>query len=223
MLEIKNIRKRLGSNLALDDCSLRAAPGERIVVRGSNGAGKSTLLQVLAGVLAADEGSLSWRGKALHGKQSEVRQSIGYVPEAADPPGHLSVAELLHFVSAVKKCESVSAEVVELLQLRELLSEPIAELSLGQRRRACLAAALTGDPELLLLDEPTNGLDAEATTALARLLAQPHDSRVLICATHDLDFASAIETRRVEIARGSFAESDAENEKSQLPSGPASS
>jgi ABC-type multidrug transport system ATPase subunit len=206
VLEIKNISKRLGSNLALDDCSLRVKAGERIVVRGSNGAGKSTLLQVLAGVLTADRGELLWEGIRLHGKRSKMRQSIGYVPEAADPPGQLSVAELLHFVAAVKKCESVSAELIALLQLGELLGEPIGELSLGQRRRACLAAALTGDPKLLLLDEPTNGLDAEAIEALSQLLAKPDDSRVLICATHDLDFASAIETRRVEIASGSFVD-----------------
>jgi ABC-type multidrug transport system ATPase subunit len=129
------------------------------------------------------------------------------VPEAADPPGHLSVAELLHFVSAVKKCASVSREIVEILQLPELLGEPIGELSLGQRRRACLAAALTGDPQLLLLDEPTNGLDAEATGALAEMLAESRPSRVLICATHDLAFAGRIETRRVELVKGCFSAS----------------
>lgn len=206
MLEIKNLSKRLGPNLALDDCCLRVDAGQRLVIRGSNGAGKSTLLQILAGVLSPDRGALLWQGLPLHGRRSKVRQSLGYVPEAADPPGHLSVADLLHFVAAVKGCAATSSELVERLCVSELLGERIAELSLGQRRRACLAAALTGDPQILLLDEPTNGLDADAALALAELLAMARPDRLLVCATHDLEFATRIETRRVEMAKGNFVE-----------------
>ncbi len=199
MLEVKNIGKRLGSTWALDDLSFTVARGERLVVCGPNGVGKSTLLQVLAGVLQPDRGALFWDEKPLHGRQGKGQQIVGYVPEAADPPGHLCVGELLEFVAAVKACATPSEELLAPLQVQELLGERISELSLGQRRRACLAASLVGEPAILLLDEPTNGLDSDATKALASMLATPDDNRVLICATHDMDFAAAVETRRLNM------------------------
>lgn len=202
MLEVKAIAKHLGATAALQDCSVALSLGERVIISGPNGAGKSTLLQLLAGVLQPDRGELLLSGKPLHGRLREGQQNAGYVPEAADPPGHLSVAELLHFVASVKGCAPPSAELLAPLALESILEKPIAELSLGQRRRACLAAALTGDPTLLLLDEPTNGLDAQATAALATMLATPNEKRILICATHDLDFAAAVETRRIEMREG---------------------
>jgi ABC-type multidrug transport system ATPase subunit len=180
--------------------------GERLVIHGRNGAGKSTLLQVLAGVLSPDRGVLLLDGNPLHGRRREGQKQVGYVPEAADPPGHLSVGELLHFVAAVKGCDPPSAESLAPLALEELMGERISELSLGQRRRACLAAALTGQPSILLLDEPTNGLDLQASQALAAMLAIANPERILICATHDLDFASAVETRRVEMSAGAIVE-----------------
>jgi ABC-type multidrug transport system ATPase subunit len=200
MLELKKVSKRLGENWALDECNLAVARGERLVISGVNGAGKSTLLQVLANVLVPDRGELLLDGAPLYGPGKPHR--VGYVPEAADPPEHLTVAELLHFVAAVKGCAAATAESLEPLHLQELMGQRIAELSLGQRRRACLAAAFTGDPELLLLDEPTNGLDADSIAALAPLLARANEKRILICATHDLNFAKAIESRHANMASG---------------------
>jgi ABC-2 type transport system ATP-binding protein len=203
MLELKKLSKRLGSHWALDECSLAVSRGERLVIGGANGAGKSTLLQVLAKVLTPDRGQLLLDGEPLYGPGRP--HSVGYVPEAADPPGHLTVAELLHFVAAVKGCSAATMESLEPLDLQELMGQRIAELSLGQRRRACLAAAFTGDPEILLLDEPTNGLDPASIMALGTLLASPASDRILICATHDLDFAKSIETRHLTMASGKIA------------------
>ena len=206
MLELKSIWMKLGATTALQDCELSLSRGERVVLCGPNGAGKSTLLQLLAGVLEPSRGELLLDGKALHGRLREGQQGVGYVPEAADPPEHLSVAELLRFVAAVKGCAALSAEALAPLAMESILNKRIAELSLGERRRACLAAALTGDPTLLLLDEPTNGLDAEGTKALAEMLAIPNKERILVCATHDLDFAKAVETRRLSMHSGRIRE-----------------
>jgi ABC-2 type transport system ATP-binding protein len=204
VLKVQQLSKRLGPNLALDKCSFEVDHGERLVIRGDNGAGKSTLLQILAAVLRPDRGQILLDGEALHGRQRqrEGPHKVGYVPEAADPPGHLSVAELLHFVAAVKSCASPSAEFLAPLRIEEILGQRIYELSLGQRRRACLSAAFTGDPVLLLLDEPTNGLDTDSISALATMLAQPAAKRILICATHDTDFAKAVATREITLHHG---------------------
>ncbi|MCP4446408.1 MAG: ATP-binding cassette domain-containing protein [Myxococcales bacterium] len=198
MLEIDGVFKRLGHTVAVRDCSLQIAAGERVAISGPNGAGKSTLLRIVAGVIAPDRGSVRWKGSELRGKG---RRDVGYVPEAADPPGHLTVGELLHVIAATKSCKPCSRELVERLEIEELLGARIFEISLGQRRRACLAAALVGDPELLLLDEPTNGLDAAAIAMLAELLVEDAERAVLLV-THDEEFAGQVGTRRVTMRDG---------------------
>ncbi len=198
MLELQNCSKRLGHTHAVQDISLRLNAGERVAISGPNGAGKSTLLKLIAGIIKLDRGAVLWKGNALRGR---VKRCLGYVPEAADPPAHLTVAELLHFISAAKNSEPCSRELVERLGLVELLGARVGELSLGQRRRASIAAALVGDPGLLILDEPTNGLDPAAIAELSALLRED-DERIVLFVTHDADFASATATRKVALAGG---------------------
>lgn len=200
MLEIENISKRLGHTHAVRECTLSIQDGERIAIAGANGAGKSTLLRIVAGIIEPDRGSIHWNTSDLRGP---VRRCVGYVPEAADPPGHLSVAELLHLVAATKQREPCDRKLVERLELEGLLGARISELSLGQRRRACLAAALVGNPELLLLDEPTNGLDTNAIATLAEILVED-TGRTVLLVTHDQNFAKLVATRHVAMDAGAL-------------------
>ena len=198
MLEVDGLFKRLGHTVVVRDVRLALNAHERVAIRGPNGAGKSTLLQIIAGVLQPDRGVITWNGKPLTGKE---RRHVGYVPEAADPPGHLTVGELLHLIAATKSCEPCSRELVERLELEELFGARISELSLGQRRRVCLAAALTGNPGLLLLDEPTNGLDPAAIDMLVAILTED-SARTILLVTHDQDFASQVATRQLAMRDG---------------------
>lgn len=201
MLELDHVRKRLGATLALDDCNLRVDAGHRVAIVGANGAGKSTLLKIVAGVLTPDAGAVRWRSQSLSSGRSTLRKKLGYVPESADPPPHLSIAELLHFIAAIKDCQTLGNEELEEFGLCQMLDARIGELSLGQRRRACLAAALTGDPELLILDEPNNGLDRGSLEVLAAMLAKRPACTVLL-ATHDRAFADLLGARLVSMASG---------------------
>ncbi len=159
----------------------------------------------MAGVIEPDRGSVRWNDSELRGA---LRRQVGYVPEAADPPGHLSVAELLHLIAMTKQCEPCSRALVERLDVVELLGARISELSLGQRRKACLAAALVGDPVLLLLDEPTNGLDPGAIANLAAILRESA-TRAIILVTHDQDLAQMVATRLIGMQYGEISQDDA--------------
>src|SRR5205085_2322398 len=99
-----------------------------------------------------------------------ARSALGYVPEAADPPGFLTGAELWALCAATRKTAPPDAALIDALGLAELAATPLDKMSLGQRRRACLGAALVGAPPLLVLDEPDNGLDTTRLDALVALV-----------------------------------------------------
>jgi ABC-type multidrug transport system ATPase subunit len=203
-LSVVGLSKRLGRRDVLKGATFSAEGGRVVVLFGANGTGKSTLLGILAGALDADAGEASLAGETLLGAaDASTRARVGYVPEAADPPPHLSPRELLALVAALKRAPPLPEPVLTRLGLPEFMDRPVGSLSLGQRRRACLAAALVGDARLLLLDEPTNGLDAAGVIELRDLLRAHADSGgIALVATHDAPFADAVGDVRLRLSGG---------------------
>ncbi len=202
-LVVEDVRKLLGGRPALDGVSITWDQPGTLVVFGENGAGKSTLLRVVAGVLAADAGEVRIFGHRLSTARLPALRHVGYAPEAADLPAHLGVGELAALVAALKGVPRPPAALAERLGVAPLLGKRLGALSLGQRRRAGLLAALTGDPDLLLLDEPTNGLDAAGAAMLAELLDErAATGRSTVVATHDRPFIARVAAASVEIRDG---------------------
>ncbi|MDC3962893.1 ABC transporter ATP-binding protein [Polyangium jinanense] len=202
-LSIVDLNKWLGGRRVLDGVSLSAARGDVVALFGDNGAGKSTLLRILAGVLDADGGRATLDGASILGPRAAARAHVGYVPEAADAPAHLSPRELAALVAALKRVPLPDEALLERLGLRAYWDRPFGGLSLGQRRRSCLCAAILGDVRLLLLDEPTNGLDAAGVRELATLLEERRAAgTTILVATHDPAFAEAIGATRVRLSAG---------------------
>ena len=148
-------------------------------------------------------GSIEIAGVSLSGAPVRARRSLGYVPEAANPPGYMTGEELFALVAALKQAPPLSQERRAALGLDGLTSARIARLSLGQRRRVCLGAALIGEPALLVLDEPTNGLDRSGIATLTALLGAQRDAGgIILVATHDRDFATALAGERFHLQAG---------------------
>jgi ABC-type multidrug transport system ATPase subunit len=199
MLEIDRLAVRRGGRTVIDGVSLAAAEGEIVGVVGKNGCGKSTLLACVAGVLAPREGRISIDGASVWGSRGErtrARRALGYVPEAADPPGFLLGGELWALCAAARGVGPPSAELRAALGLDELRTTALERMSLGQRRRACLGAAFVGPPRLLVLDEPDNGLDAKRLDALVALV-RDHASAGGACllASHDASLLDQLGAR----------------------------
>ncbi len=203
MLAVDDLQKRLGGRRVLDGLGLTCEAGTITAIVGPNGAGKSTLLSILAGVMEPDAGSVDIDGASITRQRTRARARLGYVPEAADPPPHLTVDELIALVVALRRARPLPAEMRAQLGIEPLAHHRIDRLSLGERRRACLAAALVGDPALLVLDEPTNGLDEAGVGALAELLeARRSAGCVIVLATHDTDFARRLGARVMHLEAG---------------------
>jgi ABC-2 type transport system ATP-binding protein len=185
-LRVVDVGKRLGGRRVLDRISFELSGGTLAVV-GANGSGKTTLLRIVAGVLPSDEGMVFLDG------------AFGYVPETADPPAHLTVAELLALVAALRRAPPLTVDLQWRLGLDAIAGQRIGSLSLGHRRRACLGAALVGAPWLLVLDEPTNGLDPPGVELLGALLREHASGGAVLLATHDLAFADALGAGRLRL------------------------
>jgi ABC-2 type transport system ATP-binding protein len=200
-LVVRGVHKRLAGREVLRDVGFEVPEGSALALLGANGAGKSTLLRLLAGVLAADAGVATLDGASLFEANAALRGRVGYVPEHPDALPHLTVRELLRLVGALKRTPVPDDATLERLGAAALLDQRTHALSLGQRRRAFLAAALVGTPRLLLLDEPTNGLDPGGVEMLGGVLRDAvAGGAVVVLATHDLAFARVLTGRTLTLS-----------------------
>lgn len=207
VLQVRELCKRRGRRMVIDELSMTCESGEITILTGDNGAGKSTLLALVGGVLSADRGSITIAGTDLRLRPRAARQSLGYVPEAANPPGYMTGAELYALVCRLKGAAPLSAETSQALGLERLTHARIERLSLGERRRVCLGAALIGEPSLLVLDEPTNGLDLGGVATLLEILRERKArGAAILIATHDRVFADEVADIRLHLRDGQFVD-----------------
>lgn len=165
---------------ALNDVSLAIGPGITGII-GPNGAGKSTLFRLIAGVQLPSSGTVLIDGRTPHSYLAG--HVIGLQPEAPAFQEELTAGEFLTGLAALTRTEPRFPFGTD--ELRDLR---LGQLSLGQKRRVELAAALTGDAQLLLLDEPTNGLDPFAVIAFRDAVhAARTGNRTIIINSHHLD------------------------------------
>jgi ABC-type multidrug transport system ATPase subunit len=203
VLGVEGVVVRRGGATVIATLSLEVGAGEVLGIVGKNGCGKSTLLMAIAGVLEPTAGRITVDGANVWGSTKQRRASrraLGYVPENADPPGFLLGGELWALCAASRGVAGPSAALIDALGLDELRDLALERMSLGQRRRACIGAALLGPPELLVLDEPDNGLDAKRLDALGELVrAHCAEKHSAIVATHDRELLTRIAARIVEL------------------------
>jgi ABC-2 type transport system ATP-binding protein len=196
--------------LAVDDVSLSIDAGEVVGYIGPNGAGKSTTIKMLTGILVPSSGDVRVAGLDPQRKRIELTRRIGVVFGHRtqlwwDLPlrDSFDLLRYVYRVPADRHAENVRL-FVELLGLGPLLDRPVRQLSLGERMRGELTAALLHDPTILYLDEPTIGLDIVSKTRVREFLATVNRERgvTILLTTHDLDDVERLCSRLVVIDRG---------------------
>jgi ABC-2 type transport system ATP-binding protein len=207
LLVIEGLIKRFGPITAVDDVSFRLHRGEVLGFLGPNGAGKSTTMRMITGYLAPDAGRIEVCGLDLARAPIEARRRIGYLPEGAPAYGDMTPLGLLRFAAALRGFDGATKgrrvdAVVDLLELKGVLRQPIETLSKGFKRRVGLAIALLHNPEVLILDEPTDGLDPNQKHHVRTLLQEMAASKAIIISTHILEEVDALCTRAIVIAKG---------------------
>jgi ABC-2 type transport system ATP-binding protein len=207
----REFRRRRGPRLAaVDTVTLSVQRGEAVGLLGPNGAGKSTTIKMLTGILVPTAGRVRVCGLEPVRQRRELARRIGVVfGQRSQLWWDLPLAEsfaLLRTIHRVPPAEHRKrlADCVELLDLAPFLATPVRQLSLGQRMRGEVTAALLHSPELLVLDEPTVGLDLISKERLRTFLARANavDGVTLLLTTHDLPDVERLCRRLVVIDRG---------------------
>jgi ABC-2 type transport system ATP-binding protein len=208
---VRGIAKRTYRTVrALDGVTFSVEPGELVGYIGPNGAGKSTTVKVLAGILVPDSGKCEVRGRV------PWQQRIGHVAEIGVVFGQrtqlwwdLPVVESFELLRDIYRVDEARYrekrdELVAVLDLAALLDVPVRQLSLGQRMRCDLAAALLHAPPILFLDEPTIGLDAVSKLAVRDFVKRLNRERgvTVLLTTHDMDDIETLCTRVMVIGAG---------------------
>jgi len=195
---------------ALDGISFTVAPGELVGYIGPNGAGKSTTVKVLSGILVPDSGHCEVFGRVPWQNRIATVREIGVVfGQRTQLWWDLPVIESFDLLRDIYRVPRESyrknlAELIVWLDLEALLDIPVRQLSLGQRMRCDLTAALLHAPALLFLDEPTIGLDAVSKLAVRDFIHKLNRERgvTVILTTHDMDDIEALCTRVIMIGQG---------------------
>jgi ABC-2 type transport system ATP-binding protein len=166
-LSTKGLTRQFGAHTVVDDVTLVVADGDVFGLLGRNGAGKSTLIKMLTTLLPASSGSASVEGFDVQSQATQVRQVIGYVPQALSADGELTgyenllvFARLYNIPRATRS--SRIAEAMEFMGLSDAAHRLVATYSGGMIRRLEIAQSMLHRPQLLFLDEPTVGLDPVA-------------------------------------------------------------
>jgi sulfate/thiosulfate transport system ATP-binding protein len=200
-IAVRQVSKRFGEYLALDNVSLAIAGGSLTALLGPSGSGKSTLLRVVAGLEQPDEGEVVILGEEATALPPQKR-GVGFVFQHYAAFKHLSVRENVAFGLRIRKwpkpeLRSRVDEVLRLVQLDGLAERYPSQLSGGQRQRMALARALAVEPKVLLLDEPFGALDARVRKELRAWLRRLHDEVhvTTVLVTHDQEEAMDVADR----------------------------
>ena len=215
MIQVKNVTKRYGQHVAVDDISFTVKKGEILGFLGPNGAGKSTTMNIITGYISAADGQVLVDDIDIMEDPVEVKKKIGYLPEFPPLYVDMTVQEYLDFVYDIKKTGLARDKrredldrILELTKIQDMKNRLIKNLSKGYKQRVGLAQALIGDPQVLILDEPTVGLDPKQIIEIRSLIKKLGREHTIILSSHILPEVSAICERVIIINDGRIVASD---------------
>lgn len=207
MIEVKNVTKKYGSTVAVDDISFDVKDGEVVGFLGPNGAGKSTTMNMITGFIEPSCGQIIVNGNDISKKPKKAKKDIGYMPENVPLYYELTAKEFVTYMAELKmvKRNVRKQEVQEVLKevgLEEVQNKLIRNLSRGYKQRVSMAGALIGNPDVIILDEPTVGLDPKQITEIRSLIKKLGQKHTVILSTHILSEVSQICERVIIINKG---------------------
>lgn len=208
MLEIKNLTKKFGDKVAVDNIDLSVKSGEIYGFLGPNGAGKTTTIKMIVGMLMPDGGSINVDGIDAINDDVEAKRQIAYVPDSPEIYDIMTGRQYLNFIADVFELsdEERNKQIdryAEVFEMQDNLDVMIAGYSHGMKQKIVIMGALIHSPKLLILDEPMVGLDAKSSFRLKEIMrALADEGRTVFFSTHVMEVAENLCDRIGIINRG---------------------
>ncbi|ASW56906.1 ABC transporter ATP-binding protein [Plantactinospora sp. KBS50] len=203
VIEVTDLRKSYGGQVAVRDVSFRVEPGEIFGILGPNGAGKTTTVECIGGLRVPDSGAVSVLGLDPRRDRVELRQRLGVQLQESQLPDRLRVGEALELYASFYRRPAHWRELLDQLGLADKRDTAYKRLSGGQKQRLSIALALIGSPQVAILDELTTGLDPQARRDTWELIEQVRDRGVtILLVTHFMAEAERLCDRLAVIDAG---------------------
>lgn len=207
MIEVKNVTKKYGSTIAVDNISFDVKDGEVVGFLGPNGAGKSTTMNMITGFIEPTNGQIIINGNDISKKPRKAKREIGYMPENIPLYYELTAKEFITYMAELKMVKRNERKqevekVINEMGLDEVQNKLIRNLSRGYKQRVSMAGALVGNPDVIILDEPTVGLDPKQITDIRNLIKELGKKHTVILSSHILSEVSQICERVIIINKG---------------------
>lgn len=198
MLEIKNLTKKYGDKVAVDNLSLTVETGQICAFIGHNGAGKTTTLKAIAGILNFEQGEIKIDSIDVKSNPLEAKRILAYLPDNPDLYDYLTGIEYLNFIADIFKLTATERQqkieqYAKRIGIYDALQSQISSYSHGMKQKLALVSALIHSPRLLLLDEPFVGLDPISSHEMKLIMQEMATAGATIFySTHVLDVAEKI-------------------------------
>lgn len=192
MIEVKNLTKKFGKLVALDDVTLSLQNGQSISLIGPNGSGKTTFIKSLLGLVVANKGTIYFNGTNISG-DCNYRNQIGYMPQIGRFPENIRIDQLFEMVRDIRKSHGLKEdhELIETYGLDKMKDKTMRTLSGGTRQKVSACLAFLFNPPVIILDEPTAGLDPLSAEQLKdKIREEKNKGKLILITSHilsDLD------------------------------------
>jgi len=222
MIKVEKLTKNYGEICAVNDIGFEINKGEILGLLGPNGAGKTTFMRILTCYLNPTSGTIQVKNFNIKDHPLEIKKMMGYLPENAPLYPDMIVYDYLQYIADIRQLDKATKllridQLAATCAIREVMHQPIGELSKGYKQRVGLAQAMMGDPEILVLDEPTSGLDPNQIIEIREIIKKIGKEKTIILSTHILSEAEATCDRVVIINKGKIvADSNIEDLKQSL-------
>jgi gliding motility-associated transport system ATP-binding protein len=209
LISVKELSRFYGQQRAIENVSFDVHRGEILGFLGPNGAGKSTTMQIICGVLATNNGSVSIAGHDIHQAPRKAKEHIGFLPEQPPLYDDLTVDEFLIYAGKLRGIKKDAlTEAVKISKKRCGLentgSRLIQNLSKGYKQRVGIAQAIIHSPSVIILDEPTSGLDPIQIREIRELMLELAEDHSVILSTHILSEVQSLCDRVLIINQGNI-------------------
>ena len=208
MIEIKNVSKKYGNKVALNNVSLKVEDGEIFAFIGHNGAGKTTLIKAITGIHEFDEGEILINGKSIVDNPIECKKDIAYMPDNPELYENMKAIDFINFICDMYEVDQETREknikkYAELFEIDKNLNDLISSFSHGMKQKIVLIASLAHNPKILIMDEPFVGLDPKAVFDVKKVMNEMvKEGKTVFFSTHILDVAEKLCSKVAIIKNG---------------------